>query len=145
MGRSRSHHHPYKGDILRSKFEIKVASQLVAHNINYKYEAYEYEYFEKIKNGICEDCAGTHTYKRRWYKPDFFLPNGVILEAKGFFTASNRATLLAVREAHDSIDLRLVFMVDNKINRNSPIRYSDWCEKHGFKYCIKTIPEDWYI
>lgn len=143
MGRSRNHSFPYKGNILRSKFELGIAKDLDERGIKYTYETYQYEYFEKITNGICEDCDGTHVAKRRWYTPDFFLPNGLVLEAKGFFTASNRATLKAVRDSHPTIDVRLVFMVNNKINRNSELRYTDWCDKHGFKWAMKVVPEEW--
>jgi len=134
----------FRGDELRSKFELKLAEALHSAGIKYHYERYQYEYYTKVTNGVCDDCAGTCVYKRQWYTPDFFLPSGIVVEAKGHFTASNRTTLKAVRDAHDSLDLRLVFMADNKINRNSGVKYSDWCEQHGFQYAFKTIPEEWY-
>lgn len=133
----------FRGDELRSKFELKLAEELHQQGVDYKYEQWQYEYFKKVTNGVCDDCVGTHVYQRSWYTPDFILPNGIVIEAKGHFTASNRTTLVAVREAHDTIDLRLVFMANGKINRSSMTRYSDWCEQHNFEYALGSIPEEW--
>jgi hypothetical protein len=79
----------------------------------------------------------------RSYTPDFFLSNGIIIETKGLFTAANRKTMVAVMEQHPDIDLRLVFMRNNKIHRKSTMRYADWASKNGFKYSIATIPDEW--
>lgn len=133
----------FRGDNLRSKFEMKLAVELDRLGVNYEYEKWQYEFFTKVSSGVCNDCLGTHVAQRRWYTPDFFLPNGIVIEAKGNLTASNRTILKAVRDAHDSLDLRLVFMADNKINRNSVTRYSDWAEQFGFKYAVGEIPEEW--
>lgn len=133
----------HKGFVFRSKFEYKLAQQLEQLGVKYDYEAEELEYFTKVRSGVCESCSGTHVFQRRWYTPDFFLPNGIIIEAKGQFTASNRTTLKAVRDAHDSIDLRLVFMANNRISKNSGTTYVDWAESNGFKYAVGEIPESW--
>jgi len=134
----------HQGNSLRSKFELRLAIQLERAGVKYEYEKWKYEFFTKVSSGVCEDCSGTHVVQRRWYTPDFFLPNGIIIEAKGNLTAGNRAILKAVRQAHDTLDLRLVFMANNKINRNSVTRYADWAEQFGFKYAIGEIPEEWY-
>jgi hypothetical protein len=52
----------------------------------------------------------------RSYTPDFILPNGIIIESKGRFVAADR---------------------------NSKTTYGDWCDKHGFLYADKLIPEEW--
>ena len=136
--------HEYSGDVFRSLFELQLARELKEkHKVKYEYERWQYEYFQKVPNGVCQDCDGTHVSKRQWYTPDFILPNGVVIEAKGYFTASDRTKLQAVRAAHDSIDLRLVFMADNKINRRSEMRYSDWCNRYKFQYAVGNIPEAW--
>lgn len=139
---------PFDGHEFRSKFELGLAKQLKEglkdRKETYEYEKESYEYYTKVSNGVCDDCAGTQVFQRHWYTPDFFLPNGIIIEAKGHFTASNRTTLKAVRDAHDSLDLRLVFQANNRISRSSETRCSDWCERLNIKYAIKTIPEEWY-
>jgi len=30
-----------------------------------------------------------------------------------------------------------------KLYKGSPTTYGQWCEKHGFAYANKTIPEEW--
>lgn len=133
----------FEGHQLRSKFELRLAMQLSSAGVKYEYEKWKYEFFTRVSSGVCEDCAGTHVVQRRWYTPDFFLSSGIVIEAKGHLTASNRTILKAVREAHDSLDLRIVFMVDNRINKNSVTKYTDWAEKEGFTYAVGTIPEEW--
>ena len=66
------------------------------------------------------------------------------LEAKGYFRAEDRVKLLSVRDNYPDMDLRLVFQKDNKVHRTSKMKYSDWAEKHGFQYCVGSIPKDTY-
>lgn len=142
---ARGHRVLHNGFEFRSKFEHRIAVDLETRGVAYDYESEEYEYFTKVRNGCCEDCSGTHVVQRRWYTPDFFLPNGIIIEAKGQFTASNRVTLKAVREVHDSLDLRLVFMANNRISKNSDTTYLEWAEQFGFKYSLGRIPDEWLL
>lgn len=79
------------------------------------------------------------------YIPDFRLPNGILVEAKGLFDSTDRTKMLRVKQSNPEADIRFVFMANNKINPKSKTRYSDWCEKHGFKYHIgREIPEEWW-
>ena len=128
----------------RSGFELAVEAGLKAQGISYTYETYSYNYFKKVTRGQCHDCGSKELYKEAWYTPDFFIKGGIILETKGKFTAADRAKMLAVRELHPSLDLRLVFMRDNKISRVSNTRYSTWAEANGFLYSIGTdLPLTW--
>ena len=55
-------------------------------------------------------------YKMHTYKPDWVLPNGIILEAKGRFTAPDRAKHLHIKAQHPDLDIRFVFQcANNKI------------------------------
>ena len=79
----------------------------------------------------------------RHYTPDFFFPNGVMIEVKGYFTSADRTKHLKVREFNPSLDIRFCFQnASNKLNKKSKTSYSDWCEKHGFEWCEKVIPEE---
>lgn len=79
------------------------------------------------------------------YVPDFRLPNGILVEAKGFFDSTDRTKMLRVKQANPEVDIRFIFKANNKINPKSKTRYSDWCLKHGFKFYIgKEIPEEWW-
>lgn len=84
---------------------------------------------------------------RKNYNPDFtcIFRNGktIFIETKGWFRPEDRAKMLAVKHDNPGLDIRLVFPVNNKLNARSNTRYSDWCEKHGFTYCIGQVPADW--
>jgi len=108
---------------------------------------------ERIAKKFDKDCVPylyevekfTYTLESN-YTPDFFLTNGVILEAKGFFKPSDRRKMLAVKQAHPELDIRFVFQRDNLLSKNSKSTYRDWATKHGFLYCIYPhIPPDWLL
>lgn len=78
------------------------------------------------------------------YTPDFVLPNGIVVETKGRFEAADRKKHLLVREAFPDIDIRFVFSNSrNRLNKRSTTTYADFCEKNGFLYADKEIPESW--
>lgn len=87
----------------------------------------------------------------RSYLPDFevkWLREGVYqttyVETKGYFSPEDRQKMRLVIEQHPDLDIRILFMSDNKINRRSKMRYSDWCNKQGIRYAIREIPKDWF-
>jgi predicted nuclease of restriction endonuclease-like RecB superfamily len=73
------------------------------------------------------------------YVPDFRITDGdgvFFVESKGYLRPDNRRTMLAVRDQHPALDLRLLFQRNQKLGSRSKTRYSDWAEQHGFSYCI---------
>lgn len=91
-----------------------------------------------------EDVAYEVPAKRHKYKPDFLLPNGIRIEAKGYFTAEDRKKMVAVKASNPFMDIRFVFgRASNKLNKLSPTTYAKWCEDHGFKWAEKVVPRDW--
>jgi hypothetical protein len=79
-----------------------------------------------------------------WYRPDFILPNGILLEVKGLFEASDRVKHLLIKEQHPELDIRFVFgNAKNKLSKASKTTYAAWCEKYGFLYADKYIPRSW--
>ena len=60
----------------RSGLEDKIAQQLKKANISVEYETLSIKY--------------TVPAVLRTYTPDFFLPNGIVIESKGRFTAEDR-------------------------------------------------------
>jgi hypothetical protein len=131
----------------RSKFEDRMALDLSARGVEYKYEQYSYEYEEPLRKNqaSCAACGSTTLVRTGWYTPDFFLENGVIVETKGRFTAADRRKMVAVRESHPDLDVKLLFMRNNKIHKNSTTTYADWAEKNGFDYCINEWKEEWLL
>ena len=97
---------------------------------------YEYEY-ESIKIEW-EDL----TY--RTYTPDFILKNGIIIETKGRFLASDRKKHLCIQRQHPKLDIRFVFSNSRgKLSKGAKSTYGEWCNKHGFIYADKRIPDEW--
>jgi hypothetical protein len=114
----------------RSGLEEKVSQQLEALGINVEYET------KKIKYVIPES---VHTYT-----PDFELPNGIIIETKGRFLNDDRKKHLYIKSQKPEYDIRFVFSNSlAKLNKGSKTTYADWCNKHGFLFADKLIPEEW--
>jgi hypothetical protein len=44
--------------------------------------------------------------------------------------------MLAVKSENPGIDLRLLFQ---RTNRKGQV----WCNKHGFKWAVKFVPDEW--
>lgn len=87
----------------------------------------------------------------RIYNPDFslsWLCNGIyqlsIIETKGYFSPEDRQKQKLIKEQYPDLDIRILFLADNKINRRSKTRYSDWCQQQGIAYAIREIPKDWF-
>ena len=114
----------------RSKFEAGVAASLKQRCVQFSYES------------LCLD----YTIEGR-YKPDFILPNGVIVETKGFFSPTDRRKMLCVKAQHPDLDIRLCFQnAKEKISRaKRSITYGQWATRNGFKWSSGNIPNDWYL
>lgn len=114
----------------RSGLEDKVAAQLKAQGIDPRYEE------EKIKYSVPARPAT--------YTPDFRLPNGIFIETKGRFVSDDRKKHKLIKEQHPHLDIRFVFSnAKAVIRKGSKTTYADWCEKYGFKYATKFIPQEW--
>lgn len=129
----------------RSKFEERIGKELDDVGMSYTYETWSYKYEEPLRKNMaqCKDCGSKRLYRTGWYTPDFFLGNGCIIESKGRFTAADRRKMLAIKESQPDLDIKMLFMRDNKIHKRSDTKYSDWCEQHGYDYSIDTLKEEW--
>ena len=115
----------------KSGLEENISKQIESKGIEVQYES------EKVAYIIP---ASEHTYN-----PDFKLPNGIRVETKGRFVLADRKKHLLVKEQNPNLDIRFVFSNSkNKINKKSKTTYADWCDKHGFKYADKEIPDSWF-
>ena len=80
----------------------------------------------------------------RTYTPDFVLNNGIIIETKGRFMASDRRKHLAIKKQHPKLDIRFVFTNSKaKLSKGAKSRYDQWCNKYDFDYYDRIIPEEW--
>lgn len=79
------------------------------------------------------------------YNPDFVLPNGIIVEAKGYLDAAACRKMKAVKASNPHLDIRFVFMDANgKRNKRAKLKNWQWAEKHGFPWAEGTIPLEWW-
>jgi hypothetical protein len=114
----------------KSGLEYKIAEDLKANGVYVKYETYKISYTKPV---TC------HTYT-----PDFVLPNGIIIEAKGLFSSADRKKHMFVKEQHPNLDVRFVFgNSQNKLYRGSPTSYARWCMNKSFLFADRLIPLSW--
>lgn len=115
----------------RSGLEEAIAAQLDAAGVAYEYEKLVIPYV------IPES---THKYT-----PDFLiLSNGIICESKGRFLPDDRKKHLLIKKQHPQLDIRFVFSnPKQRISKVSQTTYANWCDKYGFKWAAKEIPEEW--
>ena len=113
----------------RSQFEANFASNLLERKIASLYEQDTIQYIPKP----------------RTYTPDFYIKEGdFYVETKGRFFATDRTKHLLIKEQHPDIDIRFVFLnAKNRLDKRSRTTYAQWCEKNGFLYAEKRMPEEW--
>lgn len=105
----------------RSGSERRLADVLKAAKCPFQFEPYYIQY---------------RVEQTRKYLPDFVLPNGIILEVKGRFTAPDRQKQLLVRKSNPFNDIRIVFdNPNNKLYKGAKSTYATWCIKHGIRFC----------
>tara|TARA_R110000822_G_scaffold35608_4_gene100387 strand:+ start:1373 stop:1774 length:402 start_codon:yes stop_codon:yes gene_type:complete len=113
----------------RSGLEDRISEQLKGLSVPFKYEKFKIKY---------------EVHETRTYTPDFELPNGIIVESKGRFVPDDRKKHLLVKKQHPELDIRFVFSNSKaKIRKGSKTSYGDWCDKNGYIFADKLIPEDW--
>lgn len=114
----------------RSGLEERVAKELTEAGVGYEYESVKVKY---------------DVHETRTYTPDFILKKGyIIVETKGRFTTADRKKHLLIKRQHPKLDIRFVFQNSRaKLYKGAKSTYADWCDKHGFMYADKSIPEEW--
>ena len=113
----------------RSGLEDDIAKDLKGRGVNFEYEKL------KVQWQLLEN---------KTYTPDFKLPNGIIIESKGRFVQADRKKHLIIQDQHPFLDIRFVFSNSrSKLYKGAKSTYGDWCNKHGFLYADKRIPDEW--
>ena len=122
---------------------------------------FEFQVFKGLRNLIPPKALIEYETERlpyvidHEYVPDFVitLPDErkIYIEAKGNgyqFDYDVQRKLIAVKEQHPELDLRLVFYSDGKIGRKRKNgtfrRQSDWAKENGFEFSIREIPQEWF-
>ena len=116
---SRKSKSPRRTPKLKSKFEKRFYEEITRRGLDFDYEADSLGYRLDLS-----------------YKPDWKVHDGLYLETKGKFDYSERRKMLAVREANPDKEVRMVFMRNQKLGKNSKMTYGEWCDKHGIKWSV---------
>jgi len=118
----------------RSGLEETLAADLKSKGIDYEYEQHVLKF--EVPSRIAR------------YTPDFYIKTKsgktIIVESKGQFKVANRQSMILVKKQHPDIDLRFVFSrSEDTISKTSKTTYAMWCDKHGFLYADRKVPEGW--
>lgn len=115
----------------RSGLERRLASELKRQGITFEYETLKIPFLWPAR--------------KTTYTPDFILPNGIMVEAKGWpFEPKDRQKHVLIKEQHPHLDIRFVFQKANTpIRKGSKTTYAIWADKHGFKWAEYSIPPSW--
>lgn len=114
----------------RSGLEEAIAQSLTSKGVRFTFEELVIPYVKPEKPAK--------------YTPDFVLENGIIIESKGRFLTEDRQKHILIKKQHPHLDIRFVFSNSrSRISKRSSTTYADWCEKHGFLFADKEIPDSW--
>jgi len=118
----------------RSGLEVSLSRQIEEAGLAVSYEQ------DKIKYLIPESDAT--------YTPDFRIerPDGTsfFIEGKGIWDVASRQKHLLIKQQWPDIDIRFVFSNANaRSYKGSPTTYAQFCDKHGFQYANRVIPDEW--
>jgi len=110
----------------RSKLEERVASDLHKRGVEFRYEDERIEY-KVVRN----------------YKPDFQLPNGIYVEAKGYFKSEDQRKMRNLKAQHPDKDFRMLFQNAKGKVQGSKMTNIAWCQKYDYPWCEALVPEEW--
>ncbi len=115
----------------RSGLEERIATELETESVVFEFEETKLEYTKPQK---------VHTYT-----PDFYLPKQeIFIETKGLFTSADRQKMRLVKEQHPDLDIRFIFNNSkSRISKKSKTTYGMWCDKYGFPFADKHLPQEW--
>lgn len=108
----------------RSKFEVSVAKDLESRGISFEFESLIVPY--------TLHCT---------YKPDFLLPNGIIVETKGVLDADVKRKMLAAKLQNKELDIRFLFM--SSTSKKNKVKWERWCRNNNYEYAYDVVPESW--
>ena len=110
----------------RSDLEGQVADQLDKQCVKYRFEPHWIRYQIEKK-----------------YKPDFLLPNGILIEVKGWFKFDDQRKHKLIKSQYPELDIRFVFQKINNKVQGGRFTNKEWCEKYNFKFAESIVPNSW--
>ena len=110
----------------RSLLEERVAFDLNKRGIEFQYE------HERIPYVV-----------ERKYLPDFQLPNGIYIEAKGYFRNEDCRKMRLLKAQYPDKEFRFLFQKLNTKVQSKRFTNQQWAEKYNFAYCEGRVPQSW--
>lgn len=111
---------------LKSGLERSIDANLRSRGIKFTYETLELPY---VLHGV--------------YHPDFMLPNGIIVEAKGLLDRESKRKMIAVKKQHPELDIRFVFQDADKKVPGTKHSHGQWATRNGYVWAEGLVPEEW--
>jgi len=118
----------------RSGLEDKVNDMLKENGKSFSYESEKISYIQP--------------QTKHNYTPDFVL-NKIVggkmyIETKGRWVKTDRLKFDYIFDQYPEIDIRFVFQNPNaKLYKGSKTTYAQYCDKKGWRWAKKEIPDDW--
>ena len=118
----------------RSGLEDKVNDMLKENGKSFSYESEKISYIQpETKHN---------------YTPDFVMNKMIggkmYIETKGRWVKTDRLKFDLIFEQYPGIDIRFVFQNPNaKLYKGSKTTYAQYCDKKGWRWAKKDIPEEW--
>ena len=118
----------------RSGLEDNVNDLLKEQNKSFSYESEKISYIQP--------------QTKHNYTPDFVLNkidgNKMYIETKGRWVKTDRLKFDLIFQQYPNIDIRFVFQNPNaKLYKGSKTTYAQYCDKKGWYWAKKEIPEEW--
>ena len=118
----------------RSGLEDNVNDMLIENNKSFSYESEKISYIQP--------------QTKHNYTPDFVLNkidgNKMYVETKGRWVKTDRLKFDLIFQQYPDIDIRFVFQNPNaKLYKGSKTTYAQYCDKKGWRWAKKEIPEEW--
>ena len=118
----------------RSGLEDNVNDMLIENNKSFSYESEKISYIQP--------------QTKHNYTPDFVLNkidgNKMYVETKGRWVKTDRLKFDLIFQQYPDIDIRFVFQNPNaKLYKGSKTTYAQYCDKKGWHWAKKEIPEEW--
>ena len=118
----------------RSGLEDNVNDLLKEQNKSFSYESEKISYIQP--------------QTKHNYTPDFVLNkidgNKMYVETKGRWVKTDRLKFDLIFQQYPDIDIRFVFQNPNaKLYKGSKTTYAQYCDKKGWHWAKKEIPEEW--
>lgn len=110
----------------RSGLEKNVALDLAKRGVDFLYEDERIPYVVERK-----------------YIPDFQLPNGIYVEAKGWFRDEDCRKMRLLKAQYPDKEFRFLFQNNKTKVQSKRFTNAQWAEKYDFQYCEGRVPDDW--